>query len=86
MPPIKVLVYCTIREISHGSEMLSTKNMTMIFGTKTTLCSWIWVIAWSRPITSPTISAATNTGEATISVVQGLPGRDQWRIVRPWEG
>src|SRR5215469_13973077 len=50
-----------------GSEMSSTTKIAMIFGTKTSVISWICVSAWSRPIARPTTSDVSMTGVMTSS-------------------
>src|ERR1700679_1198048 len=53
-----------------GSGMRSTMKIAMIFGTKTSVCSWICVSACRRPMTRPTASAVIMAGAAISSSTQ----------------
>src|SRR6201995_1677178 len=45
-----------------GSATSSTTKMATILGTKTSVCSWIWVSACNRPMPRPTTSAVIMEG------------------------
>ena len=50
-------------------ETATTTRMTMIFGTKVSVTSWIWVRAWISAMMVPTSIAAPTAGpEATMMV------------------
>ena len=52
-----------------GAVRAMTTKITMIFGTKVSVISWIWVSAWNSAMTMPTTMAAPTAGpEATMTV------------------
>src|SRR3569832_106 len=50
-----------------GRVISSTMNTATILGTKTSVCSWICVSAWSRPMPRPTTRAVSMAGVMTSS-------------------
>ena len=50
-----------------GSSSMSDSMMTMIFGTKVSVISWIWVSAWKSETTRPMPSARSITGAPSLS-------------------
>jgi len=63
MSSISLLVKVTMVSASHGAEIAKVKNTAMIFGTKVSVISWIWVTDWNSEINTPTIRAAANMGK-----------------------
>src|SRR6201996_86997 len=59
-------------EPANGKVMRSTRKMAMIFGTKTSVISWICVSAWIRPMPIPTMSAMIMAGAAISRSTQML--------------
>lgn len=60
---ISLLVKVVMVSVIHGAETAKVKNTAMIFGTKVSVISWIWVTAWNSEINTPTIRAAANIGK-----------------------
>src|ERR1700759_987868 len=61
-----------IAEPAKGSVISSTRKMAMIFGTKTSVISWICVSAWIRPMPIPTMRAMIMAGAAISRSTQML--------------
>src|SRR5262245_56652861 len=57
-------------EPAKGSAIRSTRKIARIFGTKTSVISWTWLSAWSRPMVTPTMSAVSMPGAASTSSSQ----------------
>src|SRR5689334_20322805 len=57
-------------EPAKGSAIRRTKKIARILGTKTRVISWIWVSACSRPMATPTTSAVSMPGAASIRRTQ----------------
>ena len=56
-----------IAEPAKGRAISSTRKIAMIFGTKTSVISWICVSACNSPITTPTTSAVSMAGVTDLS-------------------
>lgn len=69
----------------HGNTNTAAATMATIFGTNTSVCSWIWVTAWkremTRPTTSPTISSSTGNRAAQ---APGPAAPDHWPAQWTW--
>src|SRR3954463_6118831 len=66
----------------HGSASNSVTKIAMIFGTNTSVCSWIWVSAWNSDTTTPTTRPTTISGDDTITMVQ-IASRATSRVSGP---
>src|SRR3954471_8432063 len=60
-------VKLTISESTQLPDTSSAIATAIIFGTKDSVCSWIWVAAWNSEIRKPTSSAVSRTGAATLA-------------------
>ncbi len=54
----------------NGNASNSVTKIARIFGTKISVCSWIWVSAWNSETTTPTTSPITIKGDDTTTMVQ----------------
>src|SRR3954468_10968951 len=54
----------------NGSASNSVTKIAMIFGTNTSVCSWICVSAWNSDTTTPTTRPTTISGDDTTTMVQ----------------
>src|ERR1044072_3995274 len=54
----------------NGSASSSVTKIARIFGTKISVCSWIWVSACTSETTTPTIRPTTISGDDTTTMVQ----------------
>src|SRR5436189_5617997 len=66
----------------NGSASNSVTKIARIFGTNTSVCSWIWVSAWNSETTTPTTSPTTISGEDTTTIVQ-IASRATSRVSAP---
>src|ERR1700733_15673230 len=66
----------------NGSASNSVTKIAMIFGTNTSVCSWIWVSAWNRETTTPTTRPTTISGDDTTTMVQ-IASRATSRVSAP---
>src|SRR3954451_14342272 len=66
----------------NGSASSNATNIARIFGTKTSVGSWIWVSAWNSDTTTPTTRPATISGEDTTTMVQ-IASRATSRVSGP---
>src|SRR3954469_20878396 len=65
-----------------GSASSNVTNIARIFGTKTSVCSWIWVSAWNSDTTTPTTRPTTISGDDTTTMVQ-IASRATSRVSAP---
>jgi len=63
----RVVVYVTMILIIHGERIASTITIAIIFGTKTSVISWICVAAWKMLTIKPTIRDTSNIGDIIIT-------------------
>src|ERR1700752_5513977 len=54
----------------NGSARSSVTKIARIFGTNTSVCSWICVSAWNNDTTTPTTRPTTIKGDDTTTMVQ----------------
>src|SRR5271170_4720001 len=54
----------------NGSASSSVTKIARIFGTNTSVCSWICVSAWNSDTTTPTTRPTTISGDDTMTIVQ----------------
>src|ERR1700749_1266225 len=66
----------------NGSASNNVTKIASIFGTKISVCSWIWVSAWNSDTTTPTTSPTTISGEDTTTMVQ-MASRATSRVSAP---
>src|SRR6185312_2461081 len=66
----------------NGSANISVTKIARILGTKTRVCSWIWVSAWNSDTTTPTTRPATIKGDDTTTIVQ-IASRATSRVSAP---
>src|SRR5712664_1021385 len=66
----------------NGSASNSVTKIAMIFGTNTSVCSWIWVSAWNSETTTPTTRPTTIKGDDTTTMVQ-IASRATSRVSAP---
>src|SRR5437660_6369575 len=66
----------------NGSAKSSVTKIARIFGTNTSVCSWICVSAWNSDTTTPTTSPTTISGEDTTTIVQ-IASRATSRVSAP---
>src|SRR6185369_7354083 len=62
----------------NGNASNNVTKIARIFGTKISVCSWIWVSAWNSDTTSPT----TIKGDDTTTMVQ-IASRATSRVSAP---
>src|SRR5579863_170073 len=78
---IRIIWLCSASAIN-GSVKISVTKIARIFGTKISVCSWIWVSAWNSDTTTPTTSPTTISGEDTTTMVQ-IASRATSRVSAP---
>src|ERR1700755_2133993 len=66
----------------NGSASSSVTKIASIFGTNTSVCSWIWVSAWNSDTTTPTTRPTTIRGDDTTTMVQ-IASRATSRVSAP---
>src|SRR5262245_11374426 len=66
-----------------GRKISRAAKITRIFGTNTSVISWIWVSAWKKAMTRPTTSPAIIAGAHMMTVVQRA-SRPKSRTSRPF--
>src|SRR5438874_8084050 len=66
----------------NGNVNNSVTKIARIFGTKISVCSWIWVSAWNSETTTPTTSPITIKGDDTTTMVQ-IASRATSRVSAP---
>src|ERR1700751_3787876 len=66
----------------NGSANRSVTKIARIFGTNTSVCSWICVSAWNSDTTTPTTRPTTIKGEETTTMVQ-IASRATSRVSAP---
>src|SRR3954451_7203499 len=66
----------------NGSASSNATNIARIFGTKTSVGSWIWVSAWNSDTTTPTTRPTTIRGDDTTTMVQ-IASRATSRVSGP---
>src|SRR3977135_840401 len=66
----------------NGNASTSVTKIARIFGTNTSVCSWIWVSAWNSDTTTPTTSPTTISGDDTTTMVQ-IASRATSRVSAP---
>src|SRR5262245_59054682 len=54
----------------NGSATSMATKIARILGTKASVISWIWVSAWNKEMTTPTMSPISISGLATITSVR----------------
>src|SRR6201989_191232 len=67
----------------NGRAISMVMKMAMIFGTKTSVCSWIWVSAWNSAKRMPTTRPTAIIGAATRIITQ-MPSRAMSRTWAPF--
>src|SRR3954470_15119065 len=65
-----------------GSANSMVTNMARIFGTNTSVCSWIWVSACTSETATPTTRPTTIIGDDTSTMVQ-IASRATSRVSAP---
>src|SRR5690348_10166052 len=66
----------------NGSASRSVTKIAKIFGTNTSVCSWIWVSAWNSDTTTPTTRPTPIKGDDTTTMVQ-IASRATSRVSGP---
>src|SRR3954470_8457550 len=66
----------------NGNASNNVTKIARIFGTKISVCSWIWVSAWNSDTTTPTTSPITIKGDDTTTMVQ-IASRATSRVSAP---
>jgi hypothetical protein len=66
---IRIMWPC-IESAMNGSASNNVTKIARIFGTKISVCSWIWVSAWNSDTTTPTTRPITISGDDTTTMVQ----------------
>src|SRR6476661_5438262 len=66
----------------NGNASNNVTKIARIFGTKISVCSWIWVSAWNSDTTTPTTSPITIRGDDTTTMVQ-IASRATSRVSAP---
>src|ERR1700761_6757270 len=66
----------------NGSANNNVTKIARIFGTKTSVCSWICVSAWNSDTTTPTTRPTTIKGDDTTTMVQ-IASRATSRVSAP---
>src|ERR1700704_540995 len=66
----------------NGSASSRVTKIASIFGTNTSVCSWIWVSAWNSDTTTPTTRPTTISGDDTTTMVQ-IASRATSRVSAP---
>src|SRR5213596_3567009 len=66
----------------NGNVNNSVTKIARIFGTKISVCSWIWVSAWNSETTTPTTRPITIKGDDTTTMVQ-IASRATSRVSAP---
>src|SRR5579871_6671894 len=78
---IRIMWLCS-ESAMNGSANNNVTKIARIFGTKISVCSWIWVSAWNSDTTTPTRSPTTIMGEDTTTMVQ-IASRATSRVSAP---
>src|ERR1700675_1544246 len=78
---IRIMWLCSASAMN-GSASISVTKIARIFGTNTSVCSWIWVSAWNSDTTTPTTRPTTISGDETITMVQ-IASRATSRVSAP---
>src|SRR3954466_15027052 len=66
----------------NGNANSNVTKIARIFGTNTSVCSWIWVSAWNSDTTTPTTRPTTISGDDTTTMVQ-IASRATSRVSGP---
>src|SRR5476649_1765812 len=66
----------------NGSASSRVTKIARIFGTNTSVCSWIWVSAWNSDTTTPTTRPTIISGDDTTTMVQ-IASRATSRVSAP---
>src|SRR3954447_16495900 len=66
----------------NGSASSSVTKIASIFGTKISVCSWIWVSAWISDTATPTRRPTIISGDDTTTMVQ-IASRAMSRVSAP---
>src|SRR5437899_5220782 len=66
----------------NGKASNNVTKIARIFGTKISVCSWIWVSAWNSDTTTPTTRPTTISGDDTTTMVQ-IASRATSRVSGP---
>src|SRR5262249_22904108 len=78
---IRIIWACS-ESAMNGSASSSVTKIARIFGTNTSVCSWIWVSAWNSETTTPTTRPTIISGEDTTTMVQ-IASRATSRVSGP---
>src|SRR5579871_2782212 len=78
---IRIMWLCS-ESAMNGSANNNVTKIARIFGTNTSVCSWICVSAWNSDTTTPTTSPTTISGEDTSTMVQ-IASRATSRVSAP---
>src|SRR6202163_1405164 len=78
---IRIIWLCSESAIK-GSASSRVTKIARIFGTNTSVCSWIWVSAWNSDTTTPTTRPTTMSGDDTTMMVQ-IASRATSRVSAP---
>src|SRR5258708_11316406 len=78
---IRVMWLCS-ESAMNGSANSSVTKIARIFGTNTSVCSWICVSAWNSDPTTPTTRPTTISGDDTTTMVQ-IASRATSRVSAP---
>src|ERR1700716_177869 len=78
---IRIMWPCS-ESAMNGSASNSVTKIARIFGTNTSVCSWICVSAWNSDTTTPTTSPTTISGDDTTTMVQ-IASRATSRVSAP---
>src|ERR1700675_1612757 len=78
---IRIMWLCSASAMN-GSASISVTKIARIFGTNTSVCSWIWVSAWNSDTTTPTTRPTTISGDDTTTMVQ-IASRATSRVSAP---
>src|SRR5258708_13145991 len=78
---IRIMWLCS-ESAMNGSANSSVTKIARIFGTNTSVCSWICVSAWNSDTTTPTTRPTTISGDDTTTMVQ-IASRATSRVSAP---
>src|SRR5713101_6707494 len=78
---IRIIWLCSESAIKGNASSRVTK-IARIFGTNTSVCSWIWVSAWNSDTTTPTTRPTIISGDDTTTMVQ-IASRATSRVSAP---
>src|ERR1700736_4985698 len=78
---IRIIWLCS-ESAMKGSASNRVTKIARIFGTNTSVCSWIWVSAWNSDTTTPTTRPTIISGDDTTTMVQ-IASRATSRVSAP---